>query len=126
MRFYLGDMHPLVLSCRPAGGEQNNTGVLPRWSVVRRNSRSSFPLSNGRWRDGVYYSHHKTPKRDNLDQIPHGPTGVPGPLSNLHAHLATSNAPSVGRTSAAVLLCPCQCTAGVSLMSVLVKHPQAL
>lgn len=85
--------HLLLLSCRPAGGESDDAGVLPRRSVVRRNSRSPFPLSNGRQRHGVYYSHHKTHERYNLDQIPHGPAGIPDTLSHLHAHLATSNTP---------------------------------
>ncbi len=75
--FCLSDMDLFSLSNRPAGGESDNAGVLPWWRVVRRNSRSSFPLSNGRQRDGVYYSHHKTHERYNLDQVPHGPTWVP-------------------------------------------------
>ena len=96
-------MHLLLLSYRSAGGESDNPGVLPRRSVVRRNSRSSLPLANGGQRDGVYYSHHQTPKRYNLDQIPHGPAWIPDLLSHLHAHLATSNSPSIHqRTSAAV------------------------
>lgn len=104
--------------CRPAGGESNDTGVLPRWSVLCRNSRSPFPLSNGRQRDGVHYSHNKAHKRHDLDQIPHGPARIAGPLSLLQQHLATSNATSVRNPSAAGFNI-CQCSAGVPLMSVL-------
>lgn len=96
-------MRRLFLSCRSAGGEPDNAGVLPRWSDVCRNSRSSFPLSNGRQWDGVYYSHHKTPKWYNLDQISHGPAGIPDFLSHLHVHLATSNNPSSHQKNSAAV-----------------------
>lgn len=111
------------LSYRPAGGESNYTGVFPRRGDVCRNSSSSLPLSNGRQRDGVYYSHNKTPKRWKLDQNPHGPAWSPDPLSplhHLHIHLDTSNTASI-RNHRLLFLCPNQHAAGVSLMSVLVK-----
>jgi len=81
----------LIPFYRPTGGKSNNAGVLPRWSDVCRNSCSPFPLSNGRQRDGVHYSHYKTHQWHNLDQIPHGQTWVTDALIHLHAQLATSN-----------------------------------
>lgn len=93
--FCLSDVLLFLLSYRPARGESDNAGVLPRWSDVCRNSRSAFPLSNGRQRDGVYHSHHKTRKRYNMDQIPHGPAWISNPLSHMDVHLATSNTPFI-------------------------------
>lgn len=91
---HFSDLHLLSMSNRPAGRESDNAGVLPRWCDVCRNSCSPFPLSSGRQRDGVCYSHHKTHKWHNLDQIPHGPPWIPNTMSHLHVHLATSKSPS--------------------------------
>lgn len=81
--------------CRPAGGKSNDAGVLPGRSDIRRNSRSPFPLSNGRQRDGVHYSHHQTHERHDLDQISHGQAWVAEPVRHLRVHLAASNNPSI-------------------------------
>lgn len=81
--------------CRPAGGKSNHAGVLPGRSDIRRNSRSPFPLSNGRQWDGVHYSHHQTHERHDLDQISHGQAWVADPVRHLRVHLAASNDPSI-------------------------------
>lgn len=105
---------------RPTGGESNNAGVLLGRGDIRRNSRSPVPLSNGRQRDGVHYSHHKTHKRHNLDQIPHGQAWI-AELRHLRAHLVASNNPSILKKSLSYCSYVHQWTAGVLLMSVLVK-----
>lgn len=108
--------------CRPAGGKSNDAGVLPGRSDIRRNSRSPFPLSNGRQRDGVHYSHHQTHERHDLDQISHGQAWVAEPVRHLRVHLAASNNPSIMIEKKKNIIYSSyvhQWTAGVLLMSVL-------
>lgn len=76
---------------RPTGGKPNHAGFLPGWGDVCRNSRSAFPLSDGRQRDGVHHSHHKAHQWHQLDEIPHGPTTIPDFLNLRDIQQATTH-----------------------------------